>query len=288
MQRHVYVAWEDNSFFRTTFFSQSSDDGDTFSTPVNISGPSSFGGTPLIAVDSAGGIDLAWEGCFQYCRIFFSRSSDAGNTFSPQVLVAGTLEAFVPFSMAVDSNDSINIAYNTVPNGNVYLARSTDQGAAFTRTNVSNNNSRPYISPNNAHIAIDSSGNIDIVWQGSGSIYFSRSTDQGTTFSSSNIMSSVPYNSGPQIALGSSGDINLVWTGGSSTTSDVFFSRSIDGGATFSTPQKLSNNTGFSPSIALDFCGNIDVAWVDSSPGNLDIFFRQGITASSLLNCAAQ
>jgi hypothetical protein len=61
---------------------------------------------------------------------------------------------------------------------------------------------------------------------------------------------------------------------------DVFFSRSTDAGTTFSTPQKLSNNTVTSsplPQIALDFLGNPYVAWMDYSPGNPEIFFSRGV-----------
>jgi len=299
MNRHVYVGWEDDGFFRTAFFSQSSDAGDTFSAPVNISGPSSFGGTPLIAVDSGGNIDLFWQGGFQAFNIYFSRSIDGGATFSAGVRVSNTSDGAIPFNVALDPNNNIYVVYNTVPFGNVYLARSTDQGATFTNTNVSNSPtlSGSYTSPGNAHIAIDSSGNLDIVWQSTRGIYVTRSTDQGTTLSSSVAVasSSTVSNYDPRIALGCAGEINLVWTRASSYTSsstyDVFFSRSTDDAATFSAPQKLSNSTGISrpfPSIALDSCGHIDIAWMDSSPGNIDIFFTQGVTARSLVGCIAQ
>lgn len=41
---------------------------------------------------------------------------------------------------------------------------------------------------------------------------------------------------GPQVAVDRNGNINLFWV-----PNDVFFSRSSDGGATFSTPQNLSS-----------------------------------------------
>jgi hypothetical protein len=56
----------------------------------------------------------------------------------------------------------------------------------------------------------------------------------------------------------------------------------MDGGATFSLPKNLSNNTGWSlePRIALDFMGNINVVWEDNTPGQYDIFFAGGSVAS--------
>src|SRR6266702_1734627 len=105
------------------------------------------------------------------------------------------------------------------------------------------------------------------------------------------------------IAVDSRGNINVVWddfTPGNSqiffsrstdggvtfstpknlsNLSEIFFSRSTDGGVTFSIPKNLSNNAGFSGSsrIAVDSGGNINVVWEDNTPGNLDIFFSRSI-----------
>src|SRR5215472_2730145 len=48
--------------------------------------------------------------------------------------------------------------------------------------------------------------------------------------------------SGGQIVVDPAGNINVVSLGGTSPNFDVFFSRSTDGGTTFSVPQNLSND----------------------------------------------
>jgi hypothetical protein len=278
----IDLGWVDGSRFENVFFGRSTDGGATFSTPVLISTTNPFGGTPMITVDSSSNIDMLWEGCFSYCQIWFSRSTDGGATFSAQFEIQGVLEARSPIDMGLGPSGDINVVFNTVPFGNVFLARSTDGGGSFIKTNVSNNMNVPHsITPRNARIGVDSADNIDVVWDDSaGDLYFSRSIDQGATFSSSIIPNGIVYNAAPRIAVDASANINLVWTGVSSSSDDVFFSRSTDGGTTFSTPQKLSNNTGNSspmPQITLDCFGSANVSWVDFSPGNADIFFTRGV-----------
>ena len=83
----------------------------------------------------------------------------------------------------------------------------------------------------------------------------------------------------PQVAVDSKGSINIVWLDTTPGYYAVFFSRSTDGGATFSTPQNLSNNPAgsTSPQIAVDSGGNINVVWVDNTPSNYQIFFSRSI-----------
>src|SRR5947209_2205059 len=72
-----------------------------------------------------------------------------------------------------------------------------------------------------------------------------------------------------QIAVDSTGGINIVWLDNTPGYYAVFFSRSTDGGATFSTPQNLSNDpAGSSPQIAVDSSGNINVVWHGTSASN--------------------
>src|SRR3981189_2866903 len=83
----------------------------------------------------------------------------------------------------------------------------------------------------------------------------------------------------PQVAVDSKGSINIVWLDSTPGYYAVFFSRSTDGGATFSTPQNLSNSPAgsSSPQIAVDSGGNINVVWVDNTPSNYQIFFSGSI-----------
>jgi len=119
----------------------------------------------------------------------------------------------------------------------------------------------------------DSAGTINVAWAESGGgprqIVFARSTDQGITFSQHvNVSNSSGEGFDPEIAIGGDGAINLAWEDSRSGTGEIFYSRSSDGGATFSTPRKLSAAAGEAsdPQIAIDRQGRISVAWVEEQP----------------------
>lgn len=303
---NLYLCWPTGTLPQSIFCSQSADGGATFSPPVKVADLNRGPSLTLIAVDDAGNINLVWTDQFLipnsdfefYTDVFFSRSSDGGVTFSPPQNLTGNLNFPPELSMALDPSGNINVLWETVPNGNVFLSRSNDGGATFFRTQVT-----PYLStgssptPEGPRMALDSCGNINVVWfdnsSGNRAILFSRSTDGGVSFSAPRNLSGTTADSRiPQIAADPGGNINVVWEetiSGSSSNNfipDIFFSRSSDGGASFSTPQNISNNAGdsFTPAIALDSSGSINVAWLDDTPGTVDIFFSRGVTTDSILN----
>jgi len=285
---NINLAWEDSTpggF--DIFFSRSSDGGVTFSAPKNLSNIGGVGAQ--IAVDSSGSIDIVWVGS----GILFSRSADGGATFSPPKNVSNTgsfpgIDAPTNHgNIALDTNGNINVVWDNTPgNFDVFFSRSTNGGLTFaTPKNLSNNAGTSIFS----QIAVDSSGNINVVWidttPGNAEVFFSRSTDGGVTFTTpKNVSNDAGFSGDPvQIVVDSSDNINLVWPDNTPGNFEIFFSRSTDGGLTFSTPKDISNNAGSSESsqIAVDSTGKINVVWENNSA----IFFSRstdaGVTFSS-------
>src|SRR6266566_4987267 len=283
----INIVWLDNTpGYYAVFFSRSTDGGATFSTPQNLSNDPAGSSAPQIAVDSSGNINVVWQdnppGTYQ---ILFTRSSDGGATFSTPIAVSSR-PSYRP-QVAVDSAGNINVAWTEGFNGpfDVVFSRSSDGGATFTAPKVIS-----YLSEVDLgfRMALDSKGNLYAVWdtQPYGNIYLSHSSDGGATFSYTAITNNTSGTGpqGQQIAIDSSDNINVVWQDISPGNYDIFFTRSSDGGATFSTPENLSNDPGDSgnPQIVVDSSGNINVGWTDNTPGNLDIFFTRSVSLSAL------
>src|SRR5437660_3281293 len=180
--------------------------------------------------------------------------------FSPPQNVSSNPGASDYPQVAVDSQGSINIVWlDQSPGYNaVFFSRSTDGGATFsTPQNLSNSPA----GSSSAQIAVDSGGNINVLWVDNApsnyQIFFSRSIDGGATFSTPKNISNDPRGADtPYMTVDSGDNINVAWVV-RVFPSIIFFSRSSDGGATFSTPVALSTYPSYGPQVAVDSAGNI-------------------------------
>src|SRR6266850_909912 len=282
-----------------------------FSTPKNVSNNSDFSFTPQLAVDLGGNIYVVWEDDTNTnSNILSSRSTDGGTFSAPKGVSNNAGFSFNP-RIAVDSGGTINVVWQDSPDfyrtSNVFFSRSSDRGITFsTPMNLSGtSNSAFYSTPQIAvQIAVDKNGNINVLWEddlaGHSDISFSRSADNGATFSSPMNLSnpfgnSLANSNSPRLAPDLLGNINVVWAdiNPADLNTDIFFARSSDGGATFSTAQNVSRSSGFSsnPWLTVDAGANINVSWEDNTPGNRDIFFARstdsGATFPTPVNLSA-
>lgn len=294
---NVSVVWEDDTPGNTVImFSHSTNSGANFTAAVNLSNDTADSGSQQIAADTAGNIYVVWEHDSLNLGIFFSRSTDGGNTFSaPAVLSTNASGSFSP-QIAMGLNGNLGVVWedDTAVTSDISFSHSSDYGATFS---ISESLSLHTGNSMSAQIGIDLNGNTDVVWAnnspGNFDIFFSRSSDGGATFSSpKNISNSAGLSQNPQLGIDAKGNINVAWQDNTpqNPSLDIYFARSSDGGVTFSSPLNVSNNSGFSQNafLAIDAGANINLAWEDGTPGNDDIFFSRstdsGATFSTPLN----
>src|SRR5256885_1070998 len=85
----------------------------------------------------------------------------------------------------------------------------------------------------------------------------------------------------PSLKVGSDEVLYVAYSGwgGPATGTDVFFTKSADGGRTWTVPIRVNNdatNTAQSePALTLDNANNIYIAWTDGRNGNNDIYFSK-------------
>lgn len=139
-----------------------------------------------------------------------------------------------------------------------------------------------------AEIAVDSKGNINVVWLNattstspvSYTAFFSRSSDGGATFSTPQSISHPGSSVGVLgVAADSSGTIYVLWSDNSAGNYEIFFTRSIDGGNTFSAPQTISHagSNSAGGQMVVDSNGNINVVWNDNSSGSYSGFLSRSV-----------
>ncbi|MGH9878504.1 MAG: WD40/YVTN/BNR-like repeat-containing protein [Nitrososphaera sp.] len=128
---------------------------------------------------------------------------------------------------------------------------------------------------------ISAGGNVYVVWEGENEgnyeIYIRRSIDKGATWKPIFNLSSNPGPStGEEVAVSGS-NVYVVWgqikSGGG--LSDIFFSGSVDGGATWKPFKNLSQNShSRGPQVAASD-SSVYAAWIDYGGNNEDISFRR-------------
>ncbi len=222
----------------------------------------------------------------------FVQCSLQAQTFAPPINISGENSNAVAPRIALDSNGNVNVVWLDDSGGTpaVFFSRSSDSGQTFsTPLNISNHQGSPAESE---RVAVDAAGNIYVVWSedssGAHTIFFSRSIDNGVTFSVPQKVSQNSTASDPAVAIDSAGGINLLWIDRSQGQRTVFFSRSSDQGTVFSTPVVLSNAEAGSgaPQLITDPSGNRYVVWTQDGTGKTEsVFFsRYENAAANLLS----
>ena len=187
-------------------------------------------------------------------------------------------------AIAVDGSNIYVAWQDNTPdllNEEIYFKRSVDGGVNWiTNKRLTNNAGGNYDSQYPA-IAVDGS-NIYVVWEdntsGNEEIYFRRSVDGGVTWKTKKrLTNNAGYSQYPAIAVNGS-NIYVVWTDSTPGNYEIYFRRSVDGGVTWKTNKRLTNNAGvsYAPAVAVN-SSNIYVVWTDTTPGNKEIYCKKGV-----------
>jgi len=272
-----------------------------------------------LATDGAGVWVAAWNLSWPGDWIAVSRSTDEGRTWSDPVQLNSDAPPYSGFhnyaKLAADGAGNWMAVWRYAQDGEddrVLFPRSTDGGqtwtdaaplyaAAYTDSGVDRNPT----------IRTDGFGNFLVFWDSGDDlggtigtdqdILLSRSTDGGLTWTEPSVVNSNAdvdsgFDWGPQATTDGLRNWVVVWSSGDSLNGtvgadqDILFSRSTDGGWTWTPPAPLNTNAAvdsgkdFSPQVATDGLGNWVAAWgsEDSLGGTIgtdaDILFAQAVS----------
>jgi len=263
------------------YYTKSADGGANWTTSRRLTWTSGWAYSPAIAVTYPGNLHVVWQDDTPgNSEIYYRRSTDRGATWSTsQRLTWSSGKSECP-AIAVDTSGNLHVVWQDDAPGNseVYYRRSTDGGTTWT---PSKRLSWTLLGSWNPAIAGDSAGHLHVVWEaGNGEIYYKKSTDGGATWSISQRLTWTSENSYyPAIAVDPSGNLHVVWDDNTPGNPEVYYKKSTDGGATWTTSQRLTWNSGDSwhPTIAADSSGNLHVVWDDDTPGNFEIYYKKFI-----------
>jgi len=269
-EAQVYVLWQEIVFSGgnhggEAFFARSTDGGETFEAPANLSRTTNgagkgrltggywHNGSLDLAAGPAGELYATWTEYQGPLRV--RRSSDGGRTWSEPVLVAGG-EGERPArgpSIAVGPAGRAHLAWTVGedPRADIHYATSSDGGESFTAPRA--------VAPADAHadapkLAVHEDGRVLLTWmespEGPFRRYRIRFTRQRATtggFAAPRTISN-PLPPGfdsagfPHLALDAAGNPYVLFdlfAGGSSRGTGLALTRSGDGGETFAAPSAI-------------------------------------------------
>jgi predicted secreted protein with PEFG-CTERM motif len=225
---NVYLAWEDNSKGDyEVFLSKSNDSGASFHVPVDISTTTGQSGTPEVVV-SGNNVYAVWmDNTSGNYDIFFTKSTDGGNTFVKPVNISSQKGDSGYPQFAVWKNNIYVVWTQTMTgiNYDVFFVKSSDNGDTFgTPINLSNN-----FGPS-GWPKITSDGNVYVSWvdstPGKFDILITKSTDGGATFENATNLSHSNKESYENDMAALNNVVYMVWQEGQSGNHTIVFSKS--------------------------------------------------------------
>ena len=237
----TWSGWQDSSRTASNIYlAKSTDGGLTFSPAALVDSTLNLRATASnIAADTAGTLFLVWRdnrSGSSYYHVYFCKSTDGGNTFTPAVEVdlPGPYSGTFP-SLAVDrTGQYIYCAYKERDTGihHIYLSKSSDGGLSFggrIQTDSTGESDTP-------NLAFREPDRLYLIWKdtrggGFGDAYFSYSTDQGANFSPEQRVNTPPISGVlyPHVTFGPGDTVYTCWTDlrNSSSYPDIYFAKGI-------------------------------------------------------------
>jgi hypothetical protein len=244
---------------------------------------------PSIAIGPDGTVFVAW---WDNTGLYIQKSLD-GTVFSDAVEVSTGVNGtfMVAPSVCAPVAGKVHVAFSSPDGqeGRIFLATSNDGGETFSSVRVDDAVDAFRTTPD---LAVGGDGSVHVVWQdernGSNDVYYAKSADGGQTFSPNirvNDDLGTANQDYPSLAVGAGGNVYAVWRDWRKGNSDIFFSKSTDGGNTFGDGIVNDNDAEVDdyqfgamhdhPSVAVDGSENIYVTWRDTRNGfsDQDIYF---------------
>jgi len=158
----------------------------------------------------------------------------------------------------------------------IFFRKSADGGATWQAATQLTNCAEDCFLP-----AIAASGqNIYVVWvrnrAGNYEIYLMKSADGGATWQTAKRLTNTAGSSNyPCIAL-SDTHVYVAWNDDTPGVNEIYFKRSIDGGATWQKAKRLTYTTGDSEQPAMAISGsNVYLVWHDNATDQFEVYFRK-------------
>ena len=270
------------------FYTKSTDNGATFSTPVQLGTLTDVWQTRL---DSGDGKLLVYakDGTAGH---YILVSNDGGATWTEKPF---TVSANIWNPAIVLKNNAIHVAFGGFANTPIAYSRSVDDGATWQSPVDVSSGAGPHSQCPTLAVENDT---IHVAWEddrsGSFNVMYTRSTDDGITWSKDLQINDTYYGARVKLLTDSEG-VHITWcqyhgmsgwpsNWGSDDYGIIWYKFSGDSGATWSSEFRVSQNESI-PTMQLPdeganyvefgkYQGGLCACWLDKRDGNVDFYMR--------------
>ena len=245
---------------------------------------------PSVAIDDRGNVAVVWVDQAAKDVLFQRFAADGRKQLDRPVNVSRDPQTFswLPrVAIAPDAPDAIFVLWQEIifsggsHGGDILFARSDDGGRSFTKA-INLSSSQGGDGKGRINRDIWHNGSLDLVAGPNGTLYaawteydgalwLSRSSDAGRSFAPAQRIAAGARHPAraPSLALGPDRTVYLAWTTGEDEGADIHFSKSTDGGANFSRPERVAPSKNYSdaPKLAVGPGGVLHLAYAESSGG---------------------
>lgn len=304
----IHVVWVEQKINNQpdVFYTRSEDAGLSFSVPVSLSDDASKWAQdfPAIAVDAENHIYVAFvdardqqQGLDANHQIYFTKSTDGGMSFTKPKRVSWMPEGFggscecCAIDIAVTAQKVVYLAYRSNINNrrDIFISRSKTGGDTFDPAIPAASQSWmidacPMTGPS---VTLDQYDNLHVVWRdarqaqgGKDNIFYAVLLSNADVCGPDLKISDSPRQTNyATVGVLPSGAILIVYQDNRTDAMDVYYTTSVDGGNTFSTGNKLTDESPNSRQeeghLIVGDDGVCYIVWQDARRDAGDVFFTR-------------
>lgn len=269
---NVHVVWYDNhQGVPDIYYRRSTDGGNNFQSEVRISNNAGNSWRPVI-FSSGSLVHITWTDERDGNKeIYYRRSNDNGANWGTETRLTNN-SAESSLNSVTASGSSVYVVWSDTRDGDeIWFKRSTDGGVNWSSdtklTNNTGNSTEPSISVSGV--------NLQIAWRdfrdGNEEIYYKRSSDGGSSWGPDTRLTNDLNQSFSPVISAQSSLIHVVWhdNRNGATNYEIYYKRSVNGGASWGSDERLTNQVANSSSASITASGTaLHVAFTDGRFGS--------------------
>jgi uncharacterized membrane protein len=270
--QNIHVVWDDG--WMNVFYQKFDSEGNPISSEIHVGNVDSTAShVPAVAVDPINDlIHIVHEDYEYQCEdIVYGKYDQNQKVLVNEVAISSDVSSHAEHeTLTTDANGYIHVAFGSSTGA---WWRKVDQNGVARGQSVNIFSTPTY---KIADVAVTPNGDVHLVWEDGGQIYYTRLDNNGTVLNQNVVITRNGVSPGPPrvAATHEENAVYIVWHDNRDGNSEIYYAK-LEKGKYGETPEnyRLSKNPASSlyPRVAVDPDDNVHVVWGDTRDGNFKL-----------------